>query len=249
MNAIAANADASRDERFLNAVVADKVADETCRERLCVGNNNTLKSSSSRSDETIKSLGFGRSEFNKNRTIIIRNVPVVTYDDVKAFMGKFTVANIAISKRLRHALVTLKHGEEAEYCVQSLTNGRLKDKEVDVSLYRNDNLLCVANLPLTMEELDFRRLIEPFGQIEKGFLMRNQCAVSLGYGFVEFMHNREKSEQARLQIDLNTIDSNVIRCQFVKDTVLTFDQLYSRSLIADNLPDSFFEQTNCFRIL
>lgn len=68
------------------------------------------------------------------------------------------------------------------------------------------------------------------------------AAVSLGYGFVEFMHNREKSEQARLQIDLKTIDSNIIRCQFVKDTVLTFDQLYSRSLIADNLPDSFLNR-------
>lgn len=75
--------------------------------------------------------------------------------------------NSAVKLKIFHgiflflALVTLKHGEEAEYCVQSLTNGRLKDKEVDVSLYRNDNLLCVANLPLTMEELDFRRLIEP----------------------------------------------------------------------------------------
>ena len=62
---------------------------------------------------------------------------------------------------------------------------------------------------------------------------------SLGYGFVEFMHNREKSERARQQIDLKFIDSNVVRCQFVKDSILSFNQLNSRCLIADGMPKTF----------
>jgi len=73
------------------------------------------------------------------------------------------------------ALVTLKHGEEAESCIALLNKTMLKDKQVEVSLYRNDNLLCITNLPLMMEDADFRKFAEPFGQIEKGFLMRNDC--------------------------------------------------------------------------
>lgn len=73
------------------------------------------------------------------------------------------------------ALVTLKHGEEAESCIALLSKTMLKDKQVEVSLYRNDNLLCITNLPLMMEDTDFRKFVEPFGQIEKGFLMRNNC--------------------------------------------------------------------------
>lgn len=56
------------------------------------------------------------------------------------------------------------------------------------------------------------------------------------------MHNREKSERARQQIDLKFIDSNVVRCQFVKDTIVSFNQLNSRCLIADGLPKTFSDR-------
>jgi len=70
--------------------------------------------------------------------------------------------------------VTLKHGEEAECAVTELCGVPLLGCEVQVSLYRGDNLLSVNNLPPTLctDDAAFKTFAETYGPIEKCFLMR-----------------------------------------------------------------------------
>ena len=50
----------------------------------------------------------------------------------------------------------------------------LRGSDVQISLYRNDNLLCVTGLPSTLCSNDaaFKTFAETFGPVEKCFLMR-----------------------------------------------------------------------------
>ena len=72
------------------------------------------------------------------------------------------------------AIVTLKHGEEAEAAVSELSDVPLRGFDVEISLYRSDNLLCVTSLPSTLccDDAAFKMFAETFGPVEKCFLMR-----------------------------------------------------------------------------
>jgi len=72
------------------------------------------------------------------------------------------------------AIVTLKHGEEAEASVSELSDVPLRGFDVEISLYRSDNLLCVTSLPSTLcsDDAAFKMFAETFGPVEKCFLMR-----------------------------------------------------------------------------
>ena len=73
------------------------------------------------------------------------------------------------------AIVTLKHGEEAETSVSELSGVPLLGADVQISLYRGgDNLLCVTALPPTLctDDAAFRTFVETFGSVEKCLLMR-----------------------------------------------------------------------------
>ena len=70
--------------------------------------------------------------------------------------------------------MTLKHGDEAESAVSELYGVPLLGTNVLISLYRNDNLLCVTALPQTLctDDAAFKTFVETFGPVEKCFLMR-----------------------------------------------------------------------------
>lgn len=72
------------------------------------------------------------------------------------------------------AIVTLKHGEEAESAVSQLYGVPLLGTDVQISLYRADNLLCITALPPTLctDDATFETFVETFGPVEKCFLMR-----------------------------------------------------------------------------
>ena len=72
------------------------------------------------------------------------------------------------------AIVTLKHGDEAECAVSQLYGVPLLGADVQISLYRGDNLLCVTALPSTLcvDDSTFKTFVETFGPVEKCFLMR-----------------------------------------------------------------------------
>ena len=83
------------------------------------------------------------------------------------------------------AIVTLKHGEEAESAVSELCGVPLRGCDVQISLYRSDNLLCVTALPPTLcsDDAAFKTFAETFGPVEKCFLMR----YSSGLFFQDFV--------------------------------------------------------------
>jgi len=60
-----------------------------------------------------------------------------------------------------------------------------------------------------------------------------------GYGYVEYAHNREKSELARQQLDGLNTSGSVLGCQFVPSLLVQFDDLQSRCLLVTNIPRDF----------
>ena len=62
---------------------------------------------------------------------------------------------------------------------------------------------------------------------------------SKGYGFVEFAHNPEKSNEVRKQLDGKKIDSFVLECDFVLPHIISFNQLHSCCLLVDQLPTEY----------
>jgi RNA recognition motif-containing protein len=74
--------------------------------------------------------------------------------------------------------------------------------------------------------------------LESKQVVQNVSGQSKGYGLIEFAHNREKSEEARRKIDGQKLGSgsNTVRCQFVSDTIISFEQLHSRCLYITNIP-------------
>jgi len=47
-------------------------------------------------------------------------------------------------------------------------------QEVEVALYRNENFLCIAHLPLNVTDQDFKGLVTELGITERVFLMRDR---------------------------------------------------------------------------
>ena len=72
------------------------------------------------------------------------------------------------------AIVTLLHGNDAEEAVARYNEEEFLGIRVEVSLYPHEAMLCVAHLPMNINDAEFRGMVEPFGAIEKCFLMRNQ---------------------------------------------------------------------------
>ena len=72
------------------------------------------------------------------------------------------------------AIVTLLRGEEAERVVKEF-NGKemLGTAEVMVTLFPHEAMLCVAHLPMNINDKEFKHMVEPYGAIEKCFLMKN----------------------------------------------------------------------------
>jgi len=57
-----------------------------------------------------------------------------------------------------------------------------------------------------------------------------------GYGYVEYAHNREKSESARQQLDGFNTSGSVLGCHFVPSSLVQFTDLQSRCLLVTNIP-------------
>ncbi|CAH1775173.1 unnamed protein product [Owenia fusiformis] len=187
-----------------------------------------------------EAIDNSQKEFFKNRKVIIKNVPPVTYNEVKCFMGNYAVANIAISKKARHAIVNLLHGEEAEEVEKVLDGQKLLGMEVSVSLYPHERLLCVAHLPSNMSDSEFRTTMLEYGSIERCFIMRSSITgLPKGYGFVEFTHNKEHTERVQQILDDKRYGSCITSCNFLKERVLTYKDLHSKCLLVDHLPPGY----------
>lgn len=67
---------------------------------------------------------------------------------------------------------------------------------------------------------------------------------SKGYGFVEFVCNRTESEVIRCKLDGKSHSNSVLHCDFVKDSIVDFEQLNSSCLCVGNLPLDFADDSH-----
>lgn len=74
-------------------------------------------------------------------------------------------------------VVTMKNSKVAEDAVTKLNKRMFAGGEVTVRLLPNNKLLCVAQLPLTLEERDFHSLVQPYGETERCFIMRTKTGI------------------------------------------------------------------------
>ncbi|ELT89643.1 hypothetical protein CAPTEDRAFT_219417 [Capitella teleta] len=168
-------------------------------------------------------------------------------NEIKDFLRGGEIADIEISKKSRHAIVTLKNGDFAEKLVQKFNHRKLLGAEVEVALYPLLRMLCVSHLPSSIQnDEDLVKFLEEFGPLEKSFLMRSPDGKSKGYGFVEFAHNREKLLDVKEDLDGLQLKANEapLHCDFVKENILQYDHLHSRCLLVSNLPD--LKETSVF---
>lgn len=179
--------------------------------------------------------------YNKERKIIIKNVPPVTYEEVKEFIGGHSICNIVISKKSRHAVVTLMNGEDAEEIVDQLTGKHLLGTDVTVALHPSDKMLCLTNLPPGCQEKEIHGLLLTYGAMEKFFLMRcEDTGESKNYAVFEYCHNKEKSGQIREELNWKEYKGHVLQCDFIEENlVVSYDKLNSRCLLVNGLPKDF----------
>ena len=80
------------------------------------------------------------------------------------------------------------------------------------------------------------------------FLNFFNCLVAVGsskgYGFVEFTCNRAESEVIRSKLDGKSHDNSALHCDFVKDSIVDFEQLNSSCLCVGNLPLDFADDSH-----
>jgi len=84
------------------------------------------------------------------------------------------------------------------------------------------------------------------GQCQGHCVVIGRCK---GYGFVEYAHNREKSELARRQLDDVKVSGSVLRCQFVPPSLVRFADLQSRCLLVTNIPPDTSTTATLCRVL
>ncbi|XP_052822261.1 ribonucleoprotein PTB-binding 1 isoform X5 [Octopus bimaculoides] len=186
-------------------------------------------------------IARAKREYNKERKIIIRNVPPVTYEEVKEFIGGHSISNIVISKKSRHAIVTLMNGEDAEEIVEQLSGKQLLDTDVTVNLHPSDKMLCLTNLPEDCLEMEVHKLLLTYGPMEKFFLMRcEETGESKNYAIFEYCHNKEKSTCIKEGLNCQKYKNNLLACDFIEENlVASYDKLNSKCLLIDGLPKNF----------
>ncbi|KAL4237060.1 Ribonucleoprotein PTB-binding 2 [Mactra antiquata] len=159
------------------------------------------------------------------------------------FNGEFPVESVTMVKNLSQAIVTLKDPSLVNDAISKLDNTKLDTLTVSVSIYRSEKILCVAHLPLTLTEYQFRELVLQHGNVDTCFLMRSEdTGDSKGYGFVEYNEPIEQVGQIKCTLDWSVIEDQTIHCDAIVDsshTGITFQDLHSKCLLIDNLPDDY----------
>lgn len=70
-------------------------------------------------------------------------------------------------------LVTLNSADQIDQVVENLKGQLLNGRPADVRHNPCNRLLCVANLPSSMDENSFRQLMQVYGKLERCFMMRD----------------------------------------------------------------------------
>ncbi|XP_067933808.1 ribonucleoprotein PTB-binding 2-like [Watersipora subatra] len=175
-------------------------------------------------------IEFSRREFNRQRKLFIQQVPPITHQDVKEYMAGFVPADIVISKRLQHVIITLKCSDDVDKAIIALKNRRLGGHPVQLELYPRRMMLYICGVPLHYTDRDFRKFLALYGEVETAFLSVTSQGLSKGYGFVEFAHNRATLEKVEQRLNGSVLNGQILYCGLVSDTIRVFEDTFSTSL-------------------
>jgi len=70
-------------------------------------------------------------------------------------------------------VVTLKDETASEAAVAALNGKSFHNCKVEVKFNPCNRLLCVGNLPASMQRADFQALVQSYGPVDRCFLMHN----------------------------------------------------------------------------
>lgn len=99
-------------------------------------------------------------------------------------------------------------GDYAEEVVSTFNGKELLNMTVEVGLCQNEAMLCVAHLPMNIDDKEFNAMVEPYGAIERCFLMRNKHTGIFIYLSKTFLKLRPYHLNCCLYVDF-------IACMFV----------------------------------
>ncbi|CAG0881171.1 unnamed protein product [Cyprideis torosa] len=112
-----------------------------------------------------------------------------------------------------------------------------------------DGLLCVAHLPPAMTEDEFHELVSRSGDVRRCFLMRAQkTGESKGYGFVEYV-SRDQGFASKGYLNGLSLEGTTLVCDWLDSCVVGFQDLHSRCLKVEGLPDNFRDMTELRRVM
>ncbi|BFY99934.1 hypothetical protein BsWGS_02973 [Bradybaena similaris] len=186
-----------------------------------------------------------KAEFIKHRKIRLLNIPPSTENEVREFLGTFKAKQIVINESLDTALVTLFNGQQLEEAIEKLNNKKFKDNVVTVKQGFSSHLLCVAHLPPTFTEAQFKELCLKYGAVEYCYLMRSETTgISKGYGLVEFAVETEQVKEIKSELDWLNLGEQILHADFVDEAYQTWEGLQSRCLFVNSMPEDFIDVSN-----
>ncbi|GFS11357.1 ribonucleoprotein PTB-binding 2 [Elysia marginata] len=160
--------------------------------------------------------------------------------EIKEFLGKYKAKEISISESLDSAHITLTNGAEMDEAVENLNNENLKDNAVVVKASPNPKLLCIAHIPLSYTDDQFKELCGKHGDIDHAFIMKCEGnGESKGYGFVEFSGELEQAKNIKSELDWFSEEEQLLHVDFLDDSCQTWSDLSSRCILITNMPEDF----------
>lgn len=164
----------------------------------------------SQRDPSLRKTGAGNI-FIKN---LDENIDNKALHDTFAAFGNILSCKVAVDNQgnsLGYGFVHYDTAEAAKAAIEGVNGMLLNDKVVFVGLHipkrerqaKIDEIkarftnLYIKNVPLEVDEAEFRSIFEPFGQVTSAVVSKDQDGKSKGFGFVNF----EKHEDAAKAVD------------------------------------------------
>jgi RNA recognition motif-containing protein len=189
-----------------------------------------------------------RRELHRDRFLMLKYLPrQVTDEDIRALLSDVRCGGVQLlhsASGASSAHVQLLAPEEVLEHWDSDRIFMLRGQRIPVTPSPLQQLLCLANLPLTLTERQLRAVAETYGPVRRCLLLTcEQSVQSKGYGVVEYAH-KEHALQAR-----QALVERKITCDLLDpSTFATMEALQSKCMIVEGLPENFRDLSEFRRI-
>lgn len=189
-----------------------------------------------------------RRELHRERFLMLKYLPrQVTDDDIRTLLSDVRCGGVQLlhsASGASSAHVQLLAPEDVLEHWDSDRIFMLRGQRIPVTPSPLQQLLCLANLPLTLTERQLRAIAESYGPVRRCLLLLcEQTAQSKGYGVVEYAH-KEHALQAR-----QALVERKITCDLLDSSSFsTMDALQSKCMFVEGLPENFRDLSEFRRI-